>query len=88
MKTLDISVPDGGGAGGAATPPGRNSNSSGGKALRRNKKGYPHESTKAKEKIHETHDFLSNNLGGEVNMRMQKVISSLTYLVIQSRLSS
>ena len=37
---------------------------------------------------HEMHDFPSNNLGGEANKRMQKVISSLTYLMVQSRLSS
>ena len=37
---------------------------------------------------HETHDFPSNNLGGEADKRMRKVISSLTYLMAQSRLSS
>ena len=42
------------------------------------------ESTKAKEKRDGTHDFPSSNLGGEANRRMQKVISSLTYLVVQS----
>ena len=47
------------------------------------KRDIPMSLPKQRRKTDETHDFPSNNLG-EANRRMQKVISSLTYLVVQS----
>ena len=74
----------GGGAGGGRGPPWEEQPPSMRKGIKGESKrdipmSLPHP--------HEMLDFPSNNLGGEVDKRMQKVISSLTYLMVQSRLS-
>ena len=60
MKTLDISVPDGGGAGGHTLPLGSISNSLGGKALMSEEepeRGDPHEPSTPKKKTHTPDGF-------------------------------